>query len=91
MREYPQVIGNGVETLKNWANQVVEMRLDDLGDFDKLPEMYMRGRKVNKVPSASNDITGDRPGDFNYDASYLYICLDNSGTIVWRRAALAAW
>ncbi len=40
MREYPQILGNGLETLLNWAKRVTQDRINDIGDFDKLPELY---------------------------------------------------
>lgn len=89
MIEYPSIL-NTQET-ESWMRQVTELRNQDVADWNNLPELYMRGRKVDKVPSASTDTTGNQKGDFNYDASYLYICVDNSGTLSWRRASLSSW
>ncbi len=73
------------------AAYIQRLRQSDISDFDNLVNRFMSGRKVGKIPSASNDVsTSDRVGDFNYDASYLYILIDNGGA-AWRRASLGSW
>lgn len=72
--------------------EVVRMREEDIGDFDNLQNIFMRGRKVGKTPTSSTDTAvTDREGDFNYSATYFYLCINNAGTIAWRRIALAVW
>lgn len=64
----------------------------DISEFKNLNNRFIMGRKVGKIPSASADVVStDALGDFNYDASYLYILIDNSGTPAWRRASLGSW
>lgn len=66
-------------------------RKNDVNDFNNLKDSFISGRKVGKIPTGASDIvTTDRVGDFNYDANYLYICVDNSGA-EWRRVALSTW
>lgn len=67
-------------------------RDQDIREFNNLTNRFMRGRKVSKIPTSSSDVDdSDRVGDFNFDASYFYILVDNSGTNTWRRAALGTW
>jgi len=89
--EYQQLFSEDIRDIAKIIRQIVRIRDKDLGDFRNLPNVFIRGRKVDKVPSASTDTTGDRPGDFNYSTSYLYICVNNAGTATWRRAALSSW
>jgi hypothetical protein len=80
------------EELVDFAKDVARKRLEDIANFNNLPNLFMAGRKVGKVPTGSADVTpSDRIGDFNYTTSYLYICVDNSGTAAWRRVALGSW
>jgi hypothetical protein len=91
MNPIQQLIINDTSNHTDVLRSIARERLNDLVEWDNLPERFMRGRKVSKVPSASTDTTGSREGDINYDASYLYICVNNAGTLVWRRIASAAW
>lgn len=78
--------------LGDFARDVARIRERDVDSFNNLTNTFMRGRKVGKIPTGSSDVaTTDRVGDFNYDASYLYICVDSGGSAVWRRATLGSW
>ena len=79
------------EDLLNFCKDIARLRQEDLGDFTNLPNVFIRGRKVDKIPTGSLDTTGDRVGDFNYDTSYIYICVDNAGVAEWRRVAIGSW
>lgn len=85
------IVSKTLEGLFDFIDEITRLRDDDLSDFDNLKNVFISGRKVGKVPSSSSDITGDRVGDFNYDASYIYICVDNAGTAAWRRASLGSF
>lgn len=64
----------------------------DIAEFKNLNNRFILGRKVAKVPTASSDVSAtDAVGDFSYDASYLYILIDNAGTPSWRRSSLGSW
>lgn len=90
MKPYPIV--NRPEDLVDFAKDVARKRQEDIANFNNLPNLFMSGRKVGKVPTGSSDIApSDRVGDFNYTTSYLYICVDNGGTAAWRRVALGSW
>lgn len=78
--------------LNGFADIVVGAREDDIREFDNLNNRFVGGRKVSKIPSNSADVVAaDQEGDINYDAAFLYILLDDAGTLVWRRVALAAF
>lgn len=91
MNQYPQRIENKLENHTDWLRNVARERMHDVQDFTNLPNVFLRGRKVAKVPTASADITDSREGDFNVTATYAYFCVNNGGTLVWRRVAVAAW
>jgi hypothetical protein len=92
MEHYPSIsIRATEEDLVKWASLVTRFRQYDVADFNNLSNVFMSGRKVGKIPTSSTDITdGDRVGDFNYNASYLYLCVDNTGA-AWRRISLGVW
>ncbi len=66
--------------------------VEDIPDFTNLVNVFISGRKVGKVPTSSADVVAtDNVNDVNWDASFLYILVDNGGTAVWRRVAIAAF
>lgn len=93
MENYPTIKHNAdTKDLIRFAEDIQRMREKDISDFNNLSAIFMKGRKVGKIPTASIDIaTTDRVGDFNYTASYLYIVIDNAGTAAWRRISLGVW
>lgn len=88
---WPGLKDKTIDAVYDCLKGVTQTRQDDLGDWKNLAQTYILGRKSNKVPSSSTDTTGDNVGDVNYDASYLYICINNTGTAAWRRVALSTW
>jgi hypothetical protein len=92
MERFPEILNDTSAHLAETLRRINLLRNDDIGDWDDLPNRYMRGRKVEKVPTSSSDTAStDRAGDFNYSASFFYLCVNNAGTIVWRRIALSSW
>lgn len=90
-RQYNFISDDNNKALGDFCRDIARMRQEDIDDFNNLSNVFMRGRKVGRIPSGSSDIAAtDRIGDFNYDASYLYLCVDNSGA-AWRRIALGSW
>jgi hypothetical protein len=91
-KEYPYYPVETLEDVRDQLRDICYTRKDDIATISKIPSSFVSGRKVGKVPTASNDVeVTDRLGDINYDASYLYILIDNSGTPAWRRVALSSW
>lgn len=95
MRDYPKLLPFTDKTIKEIYETlkfIIQERKSDIRDNSNLTNIFVSGRKSGKIPSSSTDITADdKVGDINYDVNYLYICVDNSGTAVWRRVALTAW
>lgn len=74
--------------LKSFARSFEDMRIKFLG----LKDVLIRGRKVNRTPSSSADVVaGDVEGDVSFSATYMYVLIDNGGTLAWRRVALSSW
>lgn len=60
-------------------------------ELDNQPNVFLRGRKVDRIPSSSADVLAtDQENDFNWDASHIYVLIDNSG-LSWRRTALSTF
>ena len=80
-----------IEDLMRFAKYIQRLRDQDISDFNNLSAVFMSGRKVGKIPSSSADIAAtDKLGDFNYDDSYMYLVVDNTGA-EWRRITLGSW
>lgn len=92
MQPYPVTpIDATLEDLTKNAAFIQRLRDEDLQNYNNLPNIYMQGRKVNRLPASSADIiSGDRVGDFNYTTNYFYIIINNAGAS-WRRIALGVW
>lgn len=91
-KDYPYWAAETLEDVKNQLRQICNTRKDDITQISILNSIFIAGRKVGKIPTASNDVVAtDRIGDVNYDADYFYILIDNSGTPEWRRASLGSW
>lgn len=92
MDSYPAIpINAKLDDLVKSASFIQRLREQDISDFSNLSQKFIAGRKVGKIPSSSADIADDdRIGDINYDDSYLYIVVDNSGA-EWRRISLGSW
>ena len=91
-KDYPYWHAETVDDMKDQLRQITSTRKDDITQIGNLINVFISGRKVGRIPSASNDvISGDKVGDFNYDLSYIYILVDNGGAGAWRRSTLGAW
>lgn len=92
MNRYPNPKDDKNPTLKSTLDFICRERLNDVRDNNNLPNNYMTGRRVVKVPSASTDITSpvSYAGDFNITVDYAYFCISDaadSGAIKWVRVA----
>lgn len=91
MMSYPTITDDKNPTMKSALDYISRVRQNDIQDWNSLPNTYIAGRKVAKVPTASTDITGSFPGDFNVTASFAYFCVNNSGTVEWVRVAVGTF
>lgn len=92
MKLYPILKDETPKGIFEWLKYVVRARSDDVQEFNNLENIFVAGRKVGKIPSASNDVVaGDKIGDFNVSATYAYYLIDNAGTAEWRRVAVGSW
>lgn len=74
--------------------QIIVQRDGDIGDFDNLAATKVSGRNTNRQPASTADVLAtDRKGDFFADGvhNYLYIVVDNAGTLEWRRITMGVW
>lgn len=77
------------EEIKRWISDVTRARQADLDDYD-LQESSKP--KIFNAPASSTDTKGtEKVGDIAVDASYLYIVVDNSGTLEWRRVGISSF
>lgn len=87
MNEYPELASFNINDIVSWIQQVKAIRNDDIEDNDLLGELYVRGRKTNRIPSAPNDVLStDNIGDICTDDNYFYILI-NYTTPIWKRIA----
>jgi hypothetical protein len=92
MKQFPIMTLRTNDDLFVLGRYILKERGNDINDFNNLENIFMRGRKVGKVPTSSADIAAaDRVGDFNYDASYVYLVVESGGNAVWRRVGLSSW
>lgn len=88
MNEYP-IIATEDEMFAG-LEEIVRLRAEDVGDFDNLQNIFVSGRKVDKVPTSSSDVAAtDNENDVNYDNNHIYVLVDVSGTLTWRTAPLS--
>lgn len=91
-KDYPYWPAETQEDVKQQLREITSVRKEDITQIGNLVNIFMQGRKVGKIPSASNDVTAnDKVGDFNIDASFAYFLVDNAGTGVWRRVAVGSF
>lgn len=92
MNPYRDIDNITADDVRELLQEIVRERRLDISDFNNLQNRFISGRKVNKIPAGASDVVStDKVGDFNYDASYIYVLVNNSGTAEWRRAALSTW
>lgn len=73
----------------DWIRDATRNRRFDLDDYNRqdttLPVIF-------DAPSSSSDIIGtEKAGDISADANFLYIVVDNAGTLEWRRVAISSF
>jgi len=92
MKQWPALLNDDPEAQNTLLRFMIKERINDTNDFLNLKNVFMSGRKVARIPTGAADIIdGDRTGDFNTTATYLYVIIENAGTAEWRRTALSTF
>lgn len=92
LKTYPVLREDTIEDAANVLREIIRTRQSDISEIESIKNRFISGRKVMRTPLSSSDIQAtDRVGDISFSASYMYIVVDNSGTLVWRRVALASF
>ena len=60
MDRYPSTFDNSPEGIIGFLKQIIRLRVDDVTEVNNFPNVYMSGRKVNKIPTSSSDVVSDR-------------------------------
>lgn len=85
MQSYPKHITSDPKDIEYNLRIISRIREEDITDRNTFDSIYMRGRKVGKIPVAYNDIiSSDRVGDFNYDENYFYLCVQSGSIAIWK-------
>ena len=80
--------------IPQWAERVVSAWSRLKTEIDGLPGLYLRGRRVGRIPSSPTDVLStDRLWDTSNDGTYQYTLLDMGSSVYkWDRRALnVAW
>jgi hypothetical protein len=93
MNRYPSIINRTVEGCLSALDWIGRERLSDINDRQNLPNLFIGGRKVQKVPTSSADISSPTSvaGDFNVTKDFAFFCVNDAGTIKWVRVAVGAF
>lgn len=91
MRPYPALQKTDPKSFKEWIDFVTRERVTDSNFSNSLPNTYIAGRRVTKIPANSSDITGSFPGDFNITSTFSYSCINSAGTVQWVRSAVSTF
>lgn len=94
MQPYPRNIKPDVSQCADAINVISRLRDQDIIDRNSFPSVFLSGRTVGKIPTSSADIApSDRVGDVSFavNGSYIYYCVNVSGSALWRRVALGSW
>ncbi len=90
-QQYQFITDESTSSVADFCRDIARIRQEDIDDFNNLTNVFIGGRKVGKVPTSSADVVAtDRIGDFNFDANFIYICVDDSGA-AWRRVTLGVF
>lgn len=86
---WPKEVNETIPDIISVLRYMLREREKDILEFNNLQNVFIRGRKVDRIPTSSADvIAGDKIGDFNYDENYIYILPDG---VSWKRVGLSTW
>ena len=97
MKDYVFTFQATLEDHDMVLRDIVRKRKEDVEDSNNLNDRFVRGRIVKRIPSSSTDVVPDdneldiSVGDGVSAPDYLYILVNNSGTLEWRRTGLGVF
>ena len=78
-----------LQDVLSWAFNVTRSRLFDLEDYNILKST---SPAIYSPPASSTDLVGtEKAGDVSADTNYLYVVVDNAGTLQWQRVATSTF
>lgn len=78
-----------LEDFRTWIINATRLRQFDIQDFDK---QTAENPRIFDAPSSSTDTVGtEKVNDVAADSSFLYVIIDNAGTLEWRRVAISSF
>lgn len=91
--QYPVLSPNATsQEVQRWIEEVTRLRqTEDVPDFTNLPNVFVRGRLVERaVPASHSDVAvTDNIGDWFYGFDggdhRIYVLVDDGGTPKWAR------
>jgi hypothetical protein len=79
-----------LQDVLTWIRQATRERAIDLDDYDE--QQRTNVMFYNYTPTSSSDLIGtEKVGDIAADTNYIYVVVDNSGTLRWQRVATATF
>lgn len=92
MKPYPSLSKKDLAGVVDVVQFIARQREIDIRDWNNLQNIYVLGRKIDRIPSSSMDVEiTDRIGDISFQDDYVYYLFNNAGTTEWRRVAAATW
>lgn len=90
-KEYKLLSDNAeLEDALSWIKQATRERGIDIEDYEQ--QVATNVVYYSYTPSSSSDLIGtEKAGDIAADTSYIYVVVDNSGTLQWQRVATATF
>jgi hypothetical protein len=83
MRLYPVLQSSDSRSTKDWIDFVSRERYNDVNFIKSLPNSYVGGRSVAKVPSGSTDNVGSAAGDLSASTKGVFIAVNSGSTVSW--------
>lgn len=78
------------EEIKDWIREATRERELDLADYNN--QVSTNVVYYDYTPSSSSDLIGtEKAGDIAASTSYLYVVVDNAGTLRWQRVATSTF
>ena len=85
----PVIAPNGEDDVLRAVSDLVRAYNELQAKFQNLPNVFVRGRVIERVPSAFNDtVSGEFIGDQVTDGTGRYEYIDDSGTPKWAKITI---